>query len=76
MTPAYLGSENPSLVSFDKNDPFPYDEIVIKGIVAHNLMLIGYRIGDKWGIDNIFYDGNNDSRDQSLLSPYSLYVDA
>lgn len=67
MTPANLGNENPPLVSFDKNDPFPYDEIVIKGIVAHNLMLIGYRIGDKWGIDNIFYDGNNKILGKSSL---------
>lgn len=55
MTSTFNGNVNPPLVSFDINDPFPYDEIVIKGVPIHEIMIIGYRIGNKWGIDNICY---------------------
>lgn len=55
MTPIYYGNINPPLVSFDKKDPFPFDEIVLKWVACHDLMIIGYRIGNKWGIDNISY---------------------
>lgn len=59
MSPTYMGNTNPSLISFDKEDPFPYDEVVIKGVPIHEIMIIGYRIGDKWGLDNISFDIQN-----------------
>ena len=56
MTPHYYGNINPPLVSFDKDDPFPYDEVRIKGVDIQEIMMIGYRIGDYWGIDSIYFD--------------------
>lgn len=59
MSPTYMENSNPSLISFDKEDPFPYDEVVIKGVPCHEIMIIGYRIGDNWGLDNISVDIQN-----------------
>lgn len=59
MAPTYLGNTNPPLISFDKDTPFPYDEILIKGSELHEIMIIGYRIGGQWGIDNLFFDRNS-----------------
>ena len=55
MTSTFYGNVNPPLISFDIDDPFPYDEIVLKWVTCQDLMIIGYRIGNKWGIDNISY---------------------
>ena len=59
MTSTYYGNTNPTLICFDKDDPFPYDEIVIKSMAIHEIMIVGYRIGDKWGLDNISFDVQN-----------------
>jgi len=59
MTLANMENLNPPLISFDRDDPFPYDEVVIKGFPCHEIMIIGYRIGDKWGLDNISFDCHN-----------------
>ena len=56
MTSTYYGNTNPTLICFDVDDPFPYDEIVIKSMAIHEIMIVGYRIGDKWGLDNISFD--------------------
>lgn len=39
-------------------DPFPYDELKIKGMRANFYGMIAYRIGNKWGIYNLLYNSH------------------
>lgn len=46
-------------VSMNK-EPFPYDDVRIKGMRANYFGQIAFRIGEKWGIDNFLYDRHDD----------------
>ena len=59
MVPTYKNNTNPPLICFDQDFPFIYDEIFIKGVAIHEIVMIGYRIGNQWGIDNISFDRNS-----------------
>lgn len=50
-------------------EPFPYDELRIKGMRANYYGMAAYRIGNKWGITNFQYNNIKDCIEKEDIVP-------
>ena len=59
-------------------EPFPYDELKIKGMTSHNYGMMEYRIGDKWGISTFMYNPSRDciEKEESVPCQFPSAEDA
>ena len=50
-------------------EPFPYDELIIKGMGACYYGMMAYRIGNKWGVSVFMYNPSQDCIEMERLVP-------